>query len=92
LGLEVRNKDAAGGDKTPFEGFDGVLVERVDEGGLADQAGIGPSMLIRKVGRRSVSTIGEFAAAVEQESLDDGVMLQVRTARGNSVILLKNDN
>jgi serine protease Do len=30
LGLEVRNKDAAGGDKTPFEGFDGVLVERVD--------------------------------------------------------------
>jgi hypothetical protein len=56
---------------------------------LADEAGIGPSMLIRKVGRKSVSTITEFADAVEQESLEDGVMLQVRTSRGNSVILLK---
>jgi hypothetical protein len=46
-------------------------------------------MLIRKVGRKSVSTITEFADAVEQESLEDGVMLQVRTSRGNSVILLK---
>jgi hypothetical protein len=36
-----------------------------------------------------VSTITEFADAVEQESLEDGVMLQVRTSRGNSVILLK---
>jgi serine protease Do len=90
LGLEVRNKDAErGGEADPYEGFEGVVVERVDDQGLADEAGIGPSMLIRKVGRKSVSTITEFADAVEQESLEDGVMLQVRTSRGNSVILLK---
>ena len=92
LGLEVRNKGAKTGQEDPFEGFEGVIVDRVDEGGLADQAGIGPSILIRKVGRKSVATIGDFAEAVERESLDEGVMLQVRTARGNSVILLKNDN
>jgi serine protease Do len=90
LGLEVRNKNAEkGGEADPYEGFEGVVVERVDDQGLADEAGIGPSMLIRKVGRKSVSTITEFADAVEQESLEDGVMLQVRTSRGNSVILLK---
>ena len=33
-------------------------------------------------------TLG-ITAVVEQESLEDGVMLQVRTSRGNSVILLK---
>jgi len=93
LGLEVRNKsDERGGQADPYEGFEGVVVERVDEQGLADQAGIGPSMLVRKVGRKAVSTIAEFADAVEQESLDDGVMLQVRTSRGNSVILLKKND
>ncbi len=90
LGLEVRNKAAErGGEADPYEGFEGVVVERVDDQGLADEAGIGPTMLIRKVGRKSVSTITEFADAVEQESLEEGVMLQVRTSRGNSVILLK---
>ncbi|MFM7075888.1 MAG: trypsin-like peptidase domain-containing protein [Planctomycetaceae bacterium] len=84
LGLEVRAKEAGA-----FEGFEGVVVDRVDEGGLADQAGLGPAMLIRKVGREAVTTIGEFAAAVEKESLDDGITISVRTARGNSVILLK---
>jgi C-terminal processing protease CtpA/Prc len=93
LGLEVRNKNAEkGGEADPYEGFEGVVVERVDDQGLADEAGIGPSMLIRKVGRKSVSTITEFADAVEQESLEDGVMLQVRTSRGNSVILLKKNS
>jgi serine protease Do len=84
LGLEVRNKEQG-----VFEGFEGVVVDRVDEGGLADQAGLGPAMLIRKVGREPVTTIGEFAAAVEKESLADGITISVRTARGNSVILLQ---
>ena len=84
----VRDK-GTGNAEDPFEGFDGVVVERVDEGGLADKAGIGPSMLVRKVGRKAVTSIGEFAEAVERESLEEGVMLSVRTARGNSVILLK---
>ena len=91
LGLEVRDK-GTGGAEDAFEGFDGVVVDRVVEGGLADEAGIGPSMLIRKVGRTPVTTIGEFADAVEKESLDQGVMLSVRTARGNAVILLKKDD
>ncbi len=88
LGLEVRDK-GAGGKADPFADFDGVIIDRVDEGGLADQAGLGPAMLVRRVGRTPVTTIAEFAAAVERESLEEGVMLSVRTARGNSVILLK---
>jgi hypothetical protein len=46
-------------------------------------------MLVRKVGRTSVANIAEFAAALEKESPEEGVVLQIRTPRGNSVVLLK---
>jgi hypothetical protein len=58
---------------------------------LAAVAGVGPGMLVRKVGRTPVSSIAEFSAAIEKESADDGVLLQIRTPRGNAVVLLKKD-
>jgi hypothetical protein len=36
-----------------------------------------------------VGTVAEFAAAIEKESTVEGVVLQIRTPRGNSVVLLK---
>jgi hypothetical protein len=36
-----------------------------------------------------VKTIADFAEAIDRESPVEGVVLQVRTPRGNSVILLK---
>jgi hypothetical protein len=33
--------------------------------------------------------VGEFAEAIEKESAEDGILLQVRTPRGNSIVLLK---
>ena len=87
FGIEVRAKDSVAEDA--YEGFDGVLVDRVDPEGVAAEAGIGPGVLIRKVGRTPVTSVGDFAAALEKESSDEGVLLQVRTPRGNAVILLK---
>jgi serine protease Do len=87
FGLEVRSKGSVAEDA--YADFDGVLVDRVDPEGLAADAGIGPGMLIRKIGRTPVDSIESFAAAIEQESAADGVVLQIRTPRGNSVVLLK---
>ena len=87
FGIEVRNKDSL--PETVYEGFDGVVVDRVDNDGVAAEAGIGPGVLVRKVGKTAVATIAEFAEAIEKESPAEGVVLQVRTPRGNSVILLK---
>jgi serine protease Do len=87
FGIEVRSKDSVAEDA--YADFEGVLVDRVDSDGLAAEAGIGPGMLVRKVGRTPVTTVAEFAAAVEQESAAEGVVLQIRTPRGNSVVLLK---
>jgi len=87
FGLAVRDKGSVGDDA--YAEFDGVLVDRVDPDGVAAEAGLGPNVLIRKVGRTPVATIAEFAAALEKESPDAGVVLQVRTPRGNAVVLLK---
>lgn len=87
FGLAVRDKGSMNDDA--YADFDGVLVDRVDPDGVAAEAGLGPNVLIRKVGRTPVATIAEFAAALEKESPDEGVVLQVRTPRGNAVVLLK---
>jgi len=87
FGLEVREKSSLPED--PYEGVEGVVVDRVDADGVAAEAGLGPGVLIRAVGKTSVATIKEFAAALEKESLAAGVLLKVRTPRGNSVVLLQ---
>jgi serine protease Do len=87
FGLEVRDKETVPED--PYEGFEGVLIDRVDSDGLAAEAGLGPGVLVRAVGRTSVTSTEEFATAIEQESADDGVVLKVRTPRGNAVVLLQ---
>lgn len=89
FGLAVRDKGSVNEDA--YADFDGVLVDRVDPDGIASEAGLGPGVLIRKVGRTEVTTIAEFAAALEKESPDEGVILQVRTPRGNNFVLLKKD-
>jgi serine protease Do len=87
FGIEVRAKESVA--ENAYADFEGVLVDRVDSDGLAAEAGIGPGMLVRKVGRTPVTTVAEFAAAIERESVAEGVVLQIRTPRGNSVVLLK---
>jgi ClpP class serine protease len=46
-------------------------------------------VLIRAVGKTNVTTIAEFQEAIEKENAEDGVVLKVRTPRGNAVVLLQ---
>ena len=89
FGLEVRDKGSVAEDA--YADVAGVLVDRVDEDGPAAEAGIGPGMLVRKVGRAPVESVADFAAAVEGQSAADGIVLQIRTPSGNRVVLLKKD-
>jgi serine protease Do len=87
FGVEVRDKASLPEDA--YEGFAGVVVDRVDPDGLAAEAGLGPGVLIRALGKTEISSLAEFAAAIEQESPQDGALLKIRTPRGNAVVLLK---
>ena len=89
FGLEVRDKESLAEDS--YAGFDGVVIDRVEPDGLAAAAGLGPGVLIRSVDRRPVTSIAEFEKAMEGKRAEDGVLLQVRTPRGNSIVLLKKE-
>ncbi len=88
FGLEVRDKASLPEDA--YEGFEGVIVDRVDPDGVAAAAGIGPGVLIRAVGKVEIHTVAEFAEALDAENPADGVLLKVRTPRGNAIVLLQN--
>jgi serine protease Do len=87
FGIEVRDKASLAEDA--YEGFEGVIVDRVDPDGLAAGAGIGPGTLIRAVGKTEVRTVEEFAKALEAETPETGALLKLRTPRGNAVVLLQ---
>jgi serine protease Do len=89
FGLEVRDKGSLAEDA--YADFEGVVVDRVDPDGIAATAGIGPGVLVRKVGKAAVASIAEFEAALANESAENGVVLGVRTPRGNAVVLLKKE-
>jgi serine protease Do len=89
FGLEVRDKASLAEDA--YADFEGVVVDRVDPDGVAAAAGIGPGVLVRKVGKTPVASIADFEAAVAKESAAEGVVLGIRTPRGNAVVLLKKE-
>jgi serine protease Do len=87
FGIEVGAKGDAANEA--YQGFDGVIVERVDADGVAAEQGLGPGVLIRAVGSTPVASIEDFRAAIEKETPEKGAILKVRTPRGNAVVLLQ---
>jgi len=87
FGIEVRDKDTLPEDA--YEGVAGVVIDRVDPDGVAAEAGLGPGVLIRAVGKNPVTNLAEFSEALGEASAEEGVLLRVRTPRGNSVVLLQ---
>ena len=97
LGLAVEElspRDAAAlglGDGGTAEGAaeEGALViGRVEEGSPAARAGLAAGDAIRRVGRQSVRTLGEFAAAIEALGEDASVPLLVeRDGRARFVLV-----
>ena len=71
------------------KGFSGVVVSKVDPEGPAADQGLREGMLIMKVGKKTVKSVADFEAAVKDESLQDGVLLLVRTRGGNRFVVLQ---
>ncbi len=89
LGLEVTEAGANDLKSLGYEGFSGVLISKVDPEGVAAEQGLRQGMLIMKVGKKTVKDIEEFKAAIDKESLEDGILLQVRTKAGNHFVVLQ---
>ena len=88
LGFAVR--EAGPEEQETMEG-EGVVIDRVDPDGVAASAGLMPGLVIYKLGRAPVSSVGEFERAMDAQDPDEGVLLSLRTPRGNQVMVLKAD-
>jgi serine protease Do len=88
LGLSVGDMTS---DETAdtYKGYEGVVVRKVSPESIAAEKGLRPGMLIRKVGKAAVHNVKEFEAAMKNESLKDGVLLQIRTERGSHFVVLE---
>jgi serine protease Do len=67
---------------------EGVLITEVEPDGVAHGAGLRSGTLVLGVDQQKVKTVEEFRKAVQNGSLDKGVLLQVRTPHGGTTYVL----
>ena len=91
LGLEVAPLTGDVARQLGMNDATGVVITGVEPGSLAANAGLEPSMAIVQVGRKPVSSVEEFEAAIERASLEKGVLLLVRSAQGSRFVVLKSE-
>lgn len=89
IGVEVAELTENNAEKLGFKDFQGVVITEVAEGSLAAQAGLREGMLIMRVEKHPVHNVDEFKAAMKEASLDDGILLWVRTEGGNRFVVLE---
>ncbi len=89
LGLSTADLTPQLAKQLNLESVEGVVVARVEPASVAAAAGIREGMVILRVGKTAVNSVAEFEAALENEALDSGILLLVRTARGNRFIALQ---
>lgn len=70
------------------EKLSGVVISEVDEGSLAREKGLSEGMLIRRVGQQNVTNVKEFQEALKSASVDEGVLLLVRTPQGVQMFMV----
>ena len=89
LGIEVSNLTAEVAEKLGVKTGEGVVITDVRNGSPAAMAGLTSGTVIAKVGQRPVNSIEEFQAAMEEQSLENGVMFLVRSAQGARFIVIR---
>jgi serine protease Do len=89
LGLSVMDLTPDMAESLGYQNQSGALVSRADRRGLAYRAGIRDGMLIVSVGKQPVKSVADFAAALENASLAEGLTLEIVTRQGRRTVTLQ---
>jgi serine protease Do len=89
IGVQVSDLTQAQAERFGLRDTAGALVVGVDDGRVADEAGLRTGMVVTKVDRQPVKSAAAFKEAVEKASLEKGVLLQAESANGTNFFLLK---
>jgi serine protease Do len=91
LGLEVADLDKDVAEQLGVKDAQGVVITDVQPGSPAANAGLSSSMIITEVNRKPVRSAKEFRAAVDEQSLEKGVLLLVRSEEGSRFVVLRGE-
>jgi serine protease Do len=91
LGLQVGSLTGDVARQLGISGTSGVVITAVEDGSLAENAGLKVSDVITRVGDNAISSVAEYEAAVKSASLQKGVLLLVRSAEGTRFLVLKSE-
>lgn len=91
IGIEVNDLTPAMASKLGYEaGASGVVITNVEANSLAFTAGLRSGMLIVKIDNQNVSTAQAARDAFAKASLENGVLLQIRSPQGGvNYLMLK---
>jgi serine protease Do len=68
-----------------------VAVSSVKDDSPAAAAGLRTGMIIEKVGSKKVATPDEFRAALKDVSVENGILMLVRSPRGTQFLVVKKE-
>ncbi|VGO22924.1 Do family serine endopeptidase [Pontiella sulfatireligans] len=91
LGLTAETLDADGARQLGVEGFDAVVVTKVEQGGAAWRAGLTPGQLITSVNRRPVADLNDFKEALAASEDTGRVLLLVNDGRSSRFVVVTLD-
>lgn len=67
----------------------GAVITAVESGSIAAEAGLRPGMVIAQVNRQDVHSANEAKSALENASLEKGVLLQLHVQGGSEFVVLR---
>ena len=89
LGIDVRELTPQMAQQLGVKDAKGVVVGTVKPGSAADEAGLREGMVIETVNKKPVTNADEFKAAMKHVSLKAGLIFQVRTANGTTLLAIR---
>lgn len=89
IGIDVANLTPEVAEKLGVKPGEGVVITDVRNGSPASMLGLGSGMVITQVGQKPVKSVEEFKAAMEQQSLEKGVLLLIRSGEGTRFVVIR---
>lgn len=89
LGLQLKSLTKELARQLGVENVQGVVVASVKDDSPASAAGVQAGDVVERVGTMNVTSIDEYNKAVNDLSLDDGIVLHLRNQEGKRYVVLK---
>lgn len=89
LGIQAKTLTAQRAEELGVKVEHGVEIADVRPGSVADQTGLEKGMVIVEANRKPVRSTEDLRKALQQQSLDKGLLLLVQSAQGSRFIVIR---